>query len=491
MKPMSIDISGASILVIDDVPTNIDLLLEALEDAGYEVMVATSGKLALEIVEHDVPDLILLDVMMPEMDGFETCRRLREAENTAAVPVLFVTASGDTSSIVQGLDTGGLDYILKPFHKEEVLARVRTHLERHRLLQTVNEQNAELQRTNRELKKEIRQRQALSNKLSMVTQRETERWGVEGFVGQSPLLQTVLENIKMLEQADSVSVLITGESGTGKELVSRAFHNNSSRASGPFVPVNCATIPREMAESLLFGHKKGSFTGADADRDGYFDLADGGTLFLDEVGDMPYDLQIKLLRVLEDGQIMPLGASKSHRVNVRIVAATNADLDAKIDEGVFRQDLYYRIARFTVRVPPLRERLEDVPLLAQHFLQLFASEMGMPAPMLHPEAISALGLYDFPGNIRELKNIVERGLIESRGGDIEAEHLHLGFGSVPPVEQAVESIVEELPFNFRQAEIALFERALKKAEGNVSSAARLLGVERTMVYRKLGKLARE
>ena len=493
MNATSIDITGAQVLVIDDIPANIDVLLQALEQAGYEVMVATSGPAALDIVAHETPDLILLDVMMPEMDGFATCQRLKAIEAIADVPVLFVTASNELSSVVQGFEVGGLDYILKPFQKEEVLARVRTHLERHRLGLALGKKNKELQRSNRDLKKEIHQRQALSNKLAMVSQREAERWGVDGFVGQSQLLQKVLQNIKMLEQADSVSVLITGESGTGKELVSRAFHSNSSRASGPFVPVNCATIPKDLAESLIFGHKKGAFSGADQDQEGYFDLADGGTLFLDEVGDMPYDLQTKLLRVLEDGEVMPLGAKQSHSVDVRIVAATNVDLDTKIREGAFRQDLYYRIARFTVQVPPLRERPEDIPLLAQHFLQLFAREMGLAAPMLNEGAVRVLGGHDYPGNIRELKNIVERALIESQGGDIEVEHLHLGAGgSAAGLTTSLEAVVEDLPFNFRQAEIALFERALKRAKGNVSSAARLLGVERTKVYRILeGRPLRE
>ena len=197
------------------------------------------------------------------------------------------------------------------------------------------------------------------------------------------------------------------------------------------MPINCATIPKELAESLVFGHKKGAFSGADQDRDGYFDLADGGTLFLDEIGDMPYDLQIKLLRVLEDGQVMPLGAREAHGVDVRIVAATNADLDARIGEGAFRQDLYYRVARFTVEVPPLRNRREDIPLLAQHFLQLFAGEMRLDTPMLSPEAVQMLSGHDYPGNIRELKNVVERALIESRGGDIGPEHLHLAATRAP------------------------------------------------------------
>ncbi|MBT3292232.1 MAG: sigma-54-dependent Fis family transcriptional regulator, partial [Victivallales bacterium] len=227
---------------------------------------------------------------------------------------------------------------------------------------------------------------------------EAQRWGVEGFVSQSPLLREILQKIKMLEHADSVSVLVTGESGTGKELIARAVHANSARAAGPFLPINCATVPREMAESLVFGHKKGAFTGADADQAGYFDLADGGTLFLDEVGDMPHDLQVKLLRVLEDGQVRSLGAQESRPVDVRVVAATNADLQRRIQETAFRQDLYFRIARFTVTAPPLRQRREDIPLLTRHFLQILAAEMGREAPDLSPQALARLQDYPFPGN---------------------------------------------------------------------------------------------
>jgi DNA-binding NtrC family response regulator len=491
MSQEKIDLQGAKILVVDDMPANIDVLLEALDSADYEVLVATSGAEALETVGQLVPDLILLDIMMPEMDGFETCQKLKAGEASREIPVIFLTASDDTTHVVRGFAVGGVDYVLKPFQKEEVLARVHTHLERHRLHQALAASNAELKQANRQLRQEIRQRQALSTKLSMVSEREAERWGVEGFVGQSPLLQKILQNIKMLEQADSTSVLITGESGTGKELIARAFHVNSSRARGPFVPVNCATIPRDLAESLLFGHQKGAFTGAAKEQAGYFDLADGGTLFLDEVGDMPYELQIKLLRVLEDGQIMPLGANKSHPVDVRIVAATNADLDGKIQEGAFRQDLYYRIARFTVQVPALRQRREDIPLLAQHFLQLFAQEMGLEAPALGEQSLAALAAYDYPGNIRELKNIVERALIESQGGEIEPRHLYLGGGGgARPVVASIPAQIEELPLNYQEAEVALIERALVKTKGNITAAARLLEVDRTKIYRKLKQAGR-
>ena len=490
MNDTALDLKDAQILIVDDVPANIGPLRQPLEAAGYQALIASSGEDALELLQDLLPDLILLDVMMPGIDGFETCRRLKADERTAQVPVIFLTARDDAADIAEGFAAGGVDYIVKPFRKEEVLVRVQTHLERARLHNALGERNGELEEANeklktanRQLKQEINQRQALAKKLSRVSEREAERWGIEGFVGQSPLLQKILQNIKMLEKADSTSVLITGESGTGKELVARAVHANSARSTGPFVPVNCATIPKDLAESQLFGHLKGAFTGAHDAQTGFFDLADGGTLFLDEVGDMPYDLQVKLLRVLEDGQVMPLGAKKSHAVEVRVVAATNADLTSGIHDGSFRQDLYYRIARFTVEVPPLRERREDIPLLAQHFLQLFADEMGLEAPLLSAAAQRALQEGEFAGNIRELKNVVERALIESQGQDIGPEHLQLIAGPGPLTSAEG---VEDLPLNLEEAEKMIIERALAQTDGNVSAAARLLGVDRFKIYRKLG-----
>ena len=478
-----------SILVIDDEPANLHLLTDMLQEQGYKVHGARTPELGLNTARGVLPDIILLDIMMPEMDGFEVCQKLKADEATREMPVIFISALGETENIVQGLAVGGVDYIVKPFQQAEVLMRVRTHMERYHLARDLARQAVQLQQSYDELAREIERRRALATKLEQVSEREAQRWGVEGFVSQSPLLREILQKIKMLEHADSVSVLVTGESGTGKELIARAVHANSARAAGPFLPISCATVPREMAESLVFGHKKGAFTGADADQAGYFDLADGGTLFLDEVGDMPHDLQVKLLRVLEDGQVRSLGAQESRPVDVRVVAATNIDLETRIREGGFRQDLYYRLARFTVPVPPLRERKEDIPLLAQHFLQLFAREMGLEPPALGKEVVSLLTNYDYPGNVRELKNVVEHALIESRGGDIGPEHLHL-MAAVDPAASPLERALEELPYDFAEAELLLLERALKKTDGNITAAARLLNVNRIKIYRRLKEAGR-
>jgi DNA-binding NtrC family response regulator len=395
---------------VDDQPANLDVLCALLEAEGYEISLAPNGELALKIATQATapPDLILLDVMMPGMDEYEVCRRLKAEARTRSIPVIFITARDLTEGVLEGFRAGGVDYIAKPFRDQEVLVRVSTHLSLSRMARELAIRNVELER-------EIAQRQRLRGQLSLISQREVERWGLEGLVGQSPTIRKIFAEIRLMQENAGTSVLITGESGTGKELIARAIHFGSARAEGPFVPVNCAAIPAALVESALFGHVKGAFTGADTDRAGYFELAHEGTLFLDEIGDMPLELQGKLLRVLEDRQLWRVGAKESKTVEVRVLAATNADLQQRIKTGVFRQDLYFRLARFTVEAPPLRERREDIPLLAGHFLKLFAGEMGREAPQLSATALELLSAYRFPGNVRELKNIIERTLIESSG----------------------------------------------------------------------------
>jgi len=310
-------------------------------------------------------------------------------------------------------------------------------------------------------------------------------------IGGSQVVQKIIADIHRLHQFANTSVLITGESGTGKELIARAIHFESPRAKAPFIPVNCVAIPGELAESMLFGHVKGAFTGATADRKGYFELAHGGSIFLDEIGDMPVSLQVKLLRVLEDGCVTPVGAAEAIKVDVRVIAATNADLASRIAAGSFRQDLYFRLARYTVATPPLRERREDVPMLVAHFLNMFAAEMGMKAPPISSEALDVLKRYAFPGNVRELKNIIERALIDSGTEMIEPRHLHLLPSvavSIPPAKPSAKSeFVSSLPVNLAEAEDLLIQRALQETDGNIADAARMLGVHRTRIYRKLAQ----
>jgi DNA-binding NtrC family response regulator len=483
--------SREKILIIDDTPANLNLLTAVLEPRGYEIFAAPGGEAGLKIAAKALPDLILLDVVMPGRDGFAICRELKAEQATRDIPVLFITAKQETASVLNGFRVGAVDYILKPFQAEEVVGRVETHLKISRLTRELQRKNTELEAevTRRRVAEDARER--ADARLSTLSAREAQRWGLSGFIGHSRMIRQILQDVERLHQFANTSVLITGESGTGKELVARAIHHGSSRAQAPFIPVNCVAIPSELAESMLFGHLKGSFTGATADRKGWFELADGGTLFLDEIGDMPNALQAKLLRVLEDGEITPVGAAQSKRVDVRIISATNAELSARIAGGDFRQDLYFRLARFIVQTPPLRERPEDIPLLAAHFLQLFAEEMGMAPPTLTSEALAWLSSYDFPGNVRELKNLIERALIASGGETIERKHVQVStnsFVAVPVRETRPESFAN-LPLNLEEAENVLIQRALEQTRGNVAEAARLLGVNRSRIYRRFPQSA--
>ncbi len=493
------------ILIVDDTPANLSILIDLLEPQGYIVSAAPNGLTALNVVTLLAPDLILLDVMMPELDGMETCRRLKANPATANIPILFISARDDAASVIEGFQNGAADYIIKPFRPEEVLARVQCHLRLAALTQQLKEKNAALLAANEDLQSEITRRKqtedALSSadsKLTYLTDAEAQRWGLEQFVGKSRMISAILDSVRRVQNFASVNVLITGESGTGKELVARSIHYGSARRAAPFIPVNCVAVPDDLAESMFFGHLKGAFTGATMDRKGYFELAHGGTLFLDEIGDMPAAVQAKLLRVLEDGEVTPIGATVSRKVDVRVVAATNAHLTGQIPTGAFRRDLFFRLAQFTVQVPPLRERREDIPLLAEHFMKVFAKEMGIKPPRLSARAVDRLATYDFPGNIRELKNIVERSLIESGGDEVLPIHLHLsdlGISASPvsfagkargeeiaPAESS--SVQSDLPLNLEKAEAILIQRALAESGGNVAKAARLLGINRTRIYRK-------
>ena len=477
--------NSAHILIADDTAASLSLLVDLLEPLGYEILAVSNGREAIHLAHRAMPDLVLLDVMMPLSDGFTVCRALKADPETADIPVIFITSRKETGDIVKGFRLGAVDYILKPFHAEEVVTRVATHLQLSRMTRELQQRNAELEEEIAKRKEAEAARDKVAERLTALAANEAKRWGISGLVGESPRLKEILGHIERLRQFGKTSVLVTGESGTGKELIARAIHHQSPRATGPFVPVNCVAIPGELAESLFFGHMKGSFTGATSDRKGYLEQADGGTLFLDEIGDMPATLQGKLLRVLEDGEVTPVGSNKPRRVDVRIVAATNADLPKKIQAGDFREDLFFRLARYTIGTPSLRERVEDISLLAAHFLNAFATEMGTTTPGISRDAVRVLETYPFPGNIRELKNVMERALILAEGGEISREHLQLF--RAPALAPHTHEPVAPLPLNIEEAEQELIQRALQQTNGNVAEAARLLGINRSRIYRKQPK----
>jgi DNA-binding NtrC family response regulator len=419
------------VLLVDDQPNNLDVLVNYLTGSGLELAVATSGEEALELAAEHTPDLVLLDVMMPGLDGFAVCARLKARPASQALPIIFMSALTDTDSKVRGFGAGAVDFITKPLQREEVLARINLHLTLARQRRQLEDKNQQLESLNRELQEQIDRRQQVESalnladaQLSTLTRQEAAHWGISAFIGQSGAITRLLDEVRSLQQAPRTNALVLGESGTGKELISRAIHYGSPRSAKPFIAVNCSAIPAELADAEFFGHTKGAYTGATSDRHGFFAQADGGTLFLDEIGDMPLSLQAKLLRVLEDGLVTPIGGRHSRQVDVRVVAATNVDIRAKVQAGQFRQDLYFRLAGYLISLPPLRERRGDVPLLVEHFLSLLGSQMGRDKPAISRSALAALAQYHYPGNVRELKNLIEYALIASRGQLIEVAHLH-------------------------------------------------------------------
>ena len=425
----SLDKKAAKILIVDDVPANLNTLYAILSAAGYEILAAPDGETALENAKPTKPDIILLDIMMPAPNGYQVCRELKQDAETADIPVIFITIKEEKESLHEAFRVGGVDYITKPFDKQELLLRVETHLKIRRLTTKLLEKNRKLEQEilRREHAEHARDEaedalQIADEQLSLISQREVEQWGIDNFVGKSQTIRRILAEIRRLHKNDTVNVLITGESGTGKELIARAIHFGGGRSKRPFIAVNCSAIPLQLAESAFFGHVRGAFTGADAEHRGYFEVASGGTLFLDEIGDMSPELQAKLLRVIEDGFVNPIGGAKQKRVDVRIIAATNADLMAKTQAEKFRRDLYFRLAQFVVNVPSLHERRDDIPLLIQHFINIFAKQTGIETPTINAESLEALMAYSFPGNVRELKNIIEYALISSEGKEIQPSH---------------------------------------------------------------------
>ena len=452
------------IAVVDDDEYNCRTIASFLKPLQCPVETYCDALHFLEVSMQNGPDILILDLRMPSIDGLDVLKEVKKRR--PETDVVIISGTADKLDAIQALKLGAFDFFEKPVSRDEMLATVKRTI-RYREV--------------------VRERNRFADQLSFVSQQEAKRWGIGALVGKSEAIHQVVENIIKLQRAADTSVLITGESGTGKELVARAIHFGSPRASRLFVPVNCSAIPSELAESTLFGHVKGSFTGATSDRQGCFETAHEGTIFLDEIGDMPAAIQIKLLRVLEDGVIIPVGRATGQTVNARVIAATNADIHAKIEAGQFRADLFYRLAAFNFSLPPLRSRKGDIPLLVEHFANLFCTEMGMPVPQIEPTVMELLSNHDFPGNIRELKNMIERALIESGGGKITTSHIHFLRAPAPaahtPKTPRDKAASASLPANFSEAGKMLAEKAVAAANGNIAEAARQMGISRQKLYR--------
>jgi formate hydrogenlyase transcriptional activator len=510
-----------SLLLVDDDLSALQTMEAFLVREGYEVRCAPSGEMALMFAKEDPPELILLDIRLPDMDGFEVCRRLKEDEGTRNIPVIFISGLGEVVDKVKGFAAGGVDYITKPFQSEEMLARVEVHLTLRRLQKKVETQNVQLeqeianrkqvqealQRAHDELEERVKERTidlATANEQLVASERALEERMREiehlkerlqeeniylheeikllgehtEIVGQGRAMKEVLRQAEKVAPTES-TVLLIGETGTGKELLARAIHRTSGRKDRPLVTVNCASLPPTLIESELFGREKGAYTGALTKLIGRFEIADGATLFLDEIGEFPFELQSKLLRVIETGDFERLGSTRNVHTDVRIIAATNRDLSREVTEGKFRRDLFYRLNVFPIIIPPLRERPEDIPLMVWAFVKEFQKRMGKEIVSISKKSMEALQSYSWPGNVRELRNVIEHAMIVS--GD---KTLVVHAPKQPSLETSDGRNLEDME---RRHIVSVLERKGWRVGGK-GGAAEVLGLKRSTLYSKMKKL---
>jgi DNA-binding NtrC family response regulator len=447
------------ILIVDDRPSNLKILRLRLAAEGYQVLEAADGPQALELAERENPDLVLLDVMMPGMDGFEVCRRLKARQEDEFVPVIMVTARTETESIVKGLEAGADEYVTKPFEVLELLARVKSMLRIRHMYQE-----------NRNLRRQIAVHKSDAPIIS--GSRAMAR------------IQAILPQVS----ARASVVLLTGETGTGKETVARCIHQLGPKMdqSGRFVAVNCGALSEGLLDSELFGHKKGAFTGANEDRVGLFEAAHGGTIFLDEIGETSAAMQVKLLRVLQEQEVVRVGESAPRKIQIRVIAATNRSLEEEMRAGRFREDLYYRLSVFPIELPPLRQRREDIPLLANHFLKERSAELGVLTCGFTPEAMNALSYYDWPGNVRELENEIQRALVLTPPDGAVAweglsEKIRQRGEHKPP------SVASSLGEGIAMLEREMIQASYQRCNGNKSRTAQHLKISRWTLQQKIKK----
>ena len=439
----------ATVLVVDD-EAGIRESFEAVLSKEYDLLFASNGPDALRIVSSRDVNLMLLDIRMPGMDGLEVLRHVKELNEQTEV--VIVTAVKSLKTAIEAIKLGASDYITKPFDALEILSLIKRVVEKQALLKEVLYLRSEVARENR----------------------------FENLVGRNARMQEIYDLVSRIGD-NNATVLLNGESGTGKEVLARAIHQKSNRSQRPFVAVNCAAIPAELLESELFGHEKGAFTGAIATKVGKFELATGGTLFLDEIGHMRLDLQAKILRALQEREIERVGGTRTIKIDVRVLAATNRDLKKAIEDGTFREDLYYRLNVVPITLPDLKDRQEDIPLLANHFVQKFAPESNPAMREIAKEAMAILMSHTWPGNVRELENVIERAVTLGRGPAVEPRDLppHLA-GGTNPLERALakEASLEDLEKDY----IAMI---LRRTKGHQIRAASILGIDRRTLYRKI------
>ena len=492
----------ATILVVDDTPENLALMSSLLKD-DYKVKIANGGEKALKIAASDSPpNLILLDIMMPGMDGYEVCRRLKRDPKTMNIPVIFLTARSEVEDEKKGLELGAVDYITKPISPPIVMARVKNHLALKAMADFLRDQNnfLELEVAKRTAELVVAKEEAEKGKESaeaalaeikkLKEQLEGERAYLqeeiklennhENIIGQSDALKYVLYKVEQIAGSNT-TVLVLGETGTGKELVARAIHGLSLRKNRALVKVNCATLPANLIESELFGHEKGSFTGSHSRHLGRFEVANGATLFLDEIGELPLELQAKLLRVLQDGEFERVGSSQTIKVDVRIIAATNRNLEEEVRKGRFREDLWYRLNIFPITMPPLRDRLDDIPLLVDFYVKKIAKRLGKTIEIIPANVMNALQDYHWPGNVRELENVLERAVINSSGPKLRlVDELKKPFKDFSTSSKTLEAVE-------RDYILQVLEQTKWKVSGK-NSAAEILGLDRSTLRARMRKL---